>query len=240
MTKTNGALETLELMRRLYGDINFDGLEPNARTYIEAGLRYAEYAARSNAMRWLEKCESPIERIFMAALWALHVPTGIEGWQPQVEVGPYRVDFVYTYNIEGIGVPVKVAVELDGHEFHEKTKAQAKRDKAKDRYLQKQGYYVFRYTGSDVFADPERCIQEIHDFASDKYSEMNAFEDIEHTVAIINNIKKASNAGVYMFKRDRRSTAGRPEDDQTETKERPKVVDPSTSAKEECDRDGVA
>ena len=54
---------------------------------------------------------------------------------------------------------------------------------------------------------------------------------LKRTVNIINNI---------MFKRDRGSTAGRPEDDQIQTKERPKVVYPSTSAKEECDRDGVA
>ena len=227
-------------LKRTTGSVYLDWVESAALAFVETGVRYAFFTAANTAEMLLKECESPIERIFMAAIWSRYSPNSIGGWETQVQIGPYRADFVYTYDMDGIGIPVQVAVELDGHEFHEKTKAQAKRDKAKDRYLQKQGYYVFRYTGSEVFNDPEKCIGEVEEFSSEKFWETNSFEDIESTVNIINNIKTASNSGIYMFKRDRGSTAGRPEDDQTETKERPKVVDPSTSAKEECDRDGVA
>lgn len=173
--------------------LQFDELEPQTKKYIDEGLKLAVHAA----WRWLDKCESPIERIFAAALWALHTPGGPEGWRAQVEIGPYRIDFVYTYDIDGIGVPAKVAVELDGHEFHERTKEQARRDKAKDRYLQQLGYYIFRYTGSEIVNDPAKCIGEVMRFADDKYTEVNRFADIEKAFRVISEIKRASNAGIY-------------------------------------------
>jgi very-short-patch-repair endonuclease len=52
-------------------------------------------------------------------------------------------------------------VECDGHDFHEKTKEQARRDKQRDRFLQSRGYKVLRYTGSEIWADPTECSDEI-------------------------------------------------------------------------------
>ena len=45
-----------------------------------------------------------------------------------------------------------IAVECDGHEFHEKTKQQAARDKARDRD---------RFTGSEIWKDPGACADEV-------------------------------------------------------------------------------
>jgi hypothetical protein len=57
-------------------------------------------------------------------------------------------------------VKKNLIIECDGHEFHEKTKAQAARDKKRDRTLQSLGYVVIRFTGSEVYNDPIACAEE--------------------------------------------------------------------------------
>src|SRR5690606_35457447 len=51
---------------------------------------------------------------------------------PQVLIGHYRVDFMIECRDS---IAEGVIVECDGHEFHERTKEQAARDKARDRFL---------------------------------------------------------------------------------------------------------
>ena len=58
---------------------------------------------------------------------------------------------------------VKIIIEYDGHNFHEKTKEQAKKDKSRDRFLLNNGYYVLRFTGSEIYQNPRKCVQEIED-----------------------------------------------------------------------------
>ena len=55
----------------------------------------------------------------------------------------------------------KLVIEVDGHEFHEKTKQQAYSDKKRDRRMLFEGYQVLRFTGSDVFNNPYECVEEI-------------------------------------------------------------------------------
>ncbi len=54
------------------------------------------------------------------------------------------------------GVPY--VIECDGHDFHERTKEQAQRDKKRDRELQAAGYKVFRFTGSEIWRSRGECI----------------------------------------------------------------------------------
>ncbi len=53
------------------------------------------------------------------------------------------------------------AIEIDGHEWHEKTKEQAQRDKRKDRAYIKKGFIPIHFTGSEVFHNSEDCIREL-------------------------------------------------------------------------------
>ena len=55
----------------------------------------------------------------------------------------------------------RIVVEVDGHEFHEKTKQQASYDKKRDREFNLDGYRVIRFTGSDVFNDPMLCAEHV-------------------------------------------------------------------------------
>lgn len=54
----------------------------------------------------------------------------------------------------------RFVIECDGHDYHEKTKKQAKRDKERDRNMTQLGYTVIRFTGSEIFENPIVCARE--------------------------------------------------------------------------------
>ncbi len=83
----------------------------------------------------------------------------------------YRADFMITGYKENYDDPswqiqplVKCIAEVDGHDFHERTKEQAQRDKRRDRHFQANGFQVFRFTGSEIFRAAEEATREIHEF----------------------------------------------------------------------------
>jgi hypothetical protein len=55
----------------------------------------------------------------------------------------------------------RLIVEVDGHDFHDRTKHQASYDRKRDRELTLMGYHVIRFTGSDVYNDPLECVEDI-------------------------------------------------------------------------------
>lgn len=119
---------------------------------------------------FFQLCESPIEELFGAAALAAE-GCGDVAIVPQWQIGSFRVDFaVYPYafarrNGASLALRPSVAVELDGHEFHERTKAQAARDKSRDRRLVAAGWSVLRFTGSEVWRDPFACVTEAFELA---------------------------------------------------------------------------
>jgi len=81
---------------------------------------------------------------------------------PQQRVLSYRVDFLVVMRSEECGRHIAV-VECDGHDYHERTKAQAKRDKQRDREMQALGYAVLRFTGSEIYKDAAGCAEQVAD-----------------------------------------------------------------------------
>lgn len=80
--------------------------------------------------------------------------------QVDVDVGGkrYRLDFgLRLVDTHEDRPAIFVAVECDGHDFHERTREQAARDRARDRDLQSIGWIVARFTGSEIFRDPREC-----------------------------------------------------------------------------------
>lgn len=81
---------------------------------------------------------------------------------PQKQVDAYRLDFaVHIHTSQS--VVCKFAVEIDGHNFHEKTQEQATRDKSRDRHLARLGYTVLRYTGSEIYRNPRFAVFEVQE-----------------------------------------------------------------------------
>lgn len=126
--------------------------------------------------RWRLGMESPLEAI--CYLW-WHAMVGQSGWlgsqvhldpQQEVEVSGarYRLDFVLHSDMSliermerhGVSWPL-IAVEVDGHGFHEKTPAQVAQRNERDRLLQQAGWLVLHYSWSEMTTRPEECIGEI-------------------------------------------------------------------------------
>lgn len=110
------------------------------------------------AMPWLSaaKCESPIEEIMLTALDPI-IPSA--ELRQQVAIGPYRVDFLIG---KEIGFP-SVVVECDGRRFHDATGEQNQRDRIRDRYFQRMGLAVLRFSGTEIKARAISCAMEVSD-----------------------------------------------------------------------------
>lgn len=89
-------------------------------------------------------------------------------WICQKKIGQYRADFAFAFCSEEIKLE-KIVVECDGHDFHEKTKQQARHDKAKDRYLLSKGWVPIHFTGSEIYNDPAKCVDEVLDYHFSKW-----------------------------------------------------------------------
>jgi len=56
--------------------------------------------------------------------------------------------------------PPKLGIEIDGHIWHEKTKEQVRNDKQRERFLISSGWQLLRFTGSEVYENPKKCVDE--------------------------------------------------------------------------------
>lgn len=89
--------------------------------------------------------ESPIEEMLYEAIFN----AGVVDIRLQYPVGPYRAD---------LAVPeARLAIEADGADYHQ-DKA---RDKKRDEYFTSLGWRVVRFTGSQIYRDPEGCGEEV-------------------------------------------------------------------------------
>lgn len=105
-----------------------------------------------------QHCESPVERLFWSVAYFPLSKIGVI--TPQVDESPYRVDFSLAEIEEAPGL--RIAIEVDGHDYH-KSKEQRDHDYKRDRYLMARGWQIIRFTGSQVYNDPQACTHETVD-----------------------------------------------------------------------------
>lgn len=92
----------------------------------------------------------------------------------QVSIDRYRADLFVEFTTTGFqeyaigGEDTRRAViECDGHDFHERTKEQARHDRRRDREVQGFGLPILRFTGSEIYADAVACGHQILKFFID-------------------------------------------------------------------------
>jgi very-short-patch-repair endonuclease len=134
---------------------------------------HRRYASRRLEMT-LDRCESPLEKLLAMAIlnqpymelqprshWTGRAFAGDDvlnvylQHQEHISGRTCRLDFAL------ITPRMQLNVEVDGHEFHERTKEQARRDKSRDRALTAKGWTVLRFTGQEVWEDAVWCAQQI-------------------------------------------------------------------------------
>lgn len=130
-----------------------------------------------------EQCESPIEEVMAA--WLLSELTydfQMEGcpvyfgcanerrWPTEYDesgvvimcqslVDRYRVDFLIFASV--VGKTAWLAVECDGHDYHERTKEQARRDRSRDRWMALNDIHVMRFTGQEIYENAKLCANQV-------------------------------------------------------------------------------
>lgn len=89
--------------------------------------------------------------------------------QLPIEVGAerYRADMA----VIGALAKKRFVIELDGHDFHERTKEQASRDKRRDRAMSLAGWTILRFTGSEVVKGPMDVACDVLDAMSTAHNE---------------------------------------------------------------------
>jgi len=86
------------------------------------------------------------------------------------EVG--EVDFaVFCPHVSG-NEPL-VIVEVDGHDFHERTHEQASRDRRRIRKVQSLGIPILPFTGTDVVRDSTEAAKEVAEFVDRRIAELS-------------------------------------------------------------------
>jgi very-short-patch-repair endonuclease len=137
------------------------------------------------SVEWVEKklcrCESELERVFVMLLGVLtagvdnisfagEFPPQSEGVgrrfvldiTQQVPVAGYRCDFMLTIRSVTSQRFMRLAIECDGHSFHDRTPEQASSDRQRDRKLLAIAVPTLRYTFSDLTKRPDEFMQDFH------------------------------------------------------------------------------
>jgi very-short-patch-repair endonuclease len=113
------------------------------------------------------KLMSPIEEDFLRA-WLGGARPEVVGerlkvgpwWiEPQAHVGPFHVDFVCGVDFGSLSADL--VVELDGHEFHQKTAEQVESDRKRDRAFVRIGAVALRFTGREITRSAKACVDEV-------------------------------------------------------------------------------
>lgn len=147
-----------------------------ALTVVAHSRSDVEDAIRSDAYR----TDSPIEAQFATwfsaarghqlslgnARFALQLRP--QTWVECESGARYRVDFVMEPMDEWLraalcraGLSLRIGIELDGHDFHERTREQVIERNRRDRDLSGMGWRVLHYSGSELRRNPMVAVAEV-------------------------------------------------------------------------------
>jgi uncharacterized protein DUF559 len=142
---------------------------PNRSSPIEAMLLGAlietgpQLGCEINLYRgWRSASEPPVAHSEDATYPAVCDPSvAIVGIFPDANLHGYRADLLVV--LERKKWVTWLAVECDGHDWHERTQQQAAYDRARDRALLQHGVITIRFTGSEINRDANQCAREVLD-----------------------------------------------------------------------------
>lgn len=122
--------------------------------YYRSDFIVETHDSLNNILKQAEKL-TPIEGIvlFYLARLQMYFGTGLFIISSQYKIDDYIVDFFIEYKQKD--GHKKIIVECDGHEFHEKTKEQAAKQKKRDRHFATKEFIMLHYSGSDIVNQPE-------------------------------------------------------------------------------------
>lgn len=124
----------------------------------------------------LADTESPIEQVMAIELARIGAVDNFYYFNPKIDVlglekqaviecesKKYRVDFLIPvcYRINGSQHLKQFVIECDGYEYHERTKKQINARNERDRILNRNGYIVLHYSGSEIIKSGVSCARDV-------------------------------------------------------------------------------
>lgn len=146
-------------------------------------MREEFLGGHDSALRYVPSLQfdSPLEVLFW--LWWGACTIGTRYFEESIELRPqaevtvgnqrFRVDFLVAPTEDALAIRPEwtpLAVELDGHAFHERTPEQVARRDQRDRVLQAAGWRVFHYSFQEFTRNPVDCTSEVIVFARAQFS----------------------------------------------------------------------
>lgn len=172
----------MENFKKITYDIDEDVIEDLLVDKVKSTLDCKVNSYRDRLLYTLYNCESPIEQLMALELddveyyFIASDTIEIIGNSCQVDIKcddkKYRVDFlmeiVFKYNGKYKNI-LKLIIECDGHDFHEKTKEQVIKDNKRDRDLKNEGYEILHFSGSEIYNNTFNISKDIKKFIIKKY-----------------------------------------------------------------------
>ena len=160
----------LEVYGHLFPELPSTAMRPDVKSRLDWFKRRIAKEFEVEFTRQINSnvISSPIEQIFLLewkfagldkklnVLLSPHEPI-------PTDVASYTVDFLIVPEDPALE-NVKIAIELDGHEFHEKTQQQVRNDKVRERAIVQQGVTVLRFSGSEIVRNARGCVEEVEKF----------------------------------------------------------------------------
>ena len=172
----------MKKFKKITYDISEDMIEDLLVDKVKTTLNAKVNGYRDRLLYTLYNCESPMEQLMAMALddvdYYFIASNTIEiiGNSHQVDIKcdskNYRVDFLmeiaFKYNNHYLKL-LKLIIECDGHEFHEKTKEQVIKDNQRDRDLKNEGYEILHFSGSEIYNNSYDISKDIKKFIIRQY-----------------------------------------------------------------------
>ncbi|MDD4111338.1 MAG: DUF559 domain-containing protein [Clostridia bacterium] len=157
-------------------DLEAEEVKPYLAKKVLDALEWETSWLESDLIHSMVDCQSPIEQLM--ALYLCHIGNSyrviskevkldlnILGYisQSEIKIGnkTYSVDFEACVCDNKTNEYKSFVIECDGHDFHEKTKEQVRKDKERERDLIKSGRTVIRFSGSEIYRDASGCASEV-------------------------------------------------------------------------------
>lgn len=170
--------EFKKITEKLFYDENFN-LKESIDEKVDMVIYDNSCEYRDVLEESLIDCESPVEQLLAISLEKINLLQMFK-YNPFVDViaidkqewldcngKQYRVDFLIPVIYKNQENKMFV-VECDGHEFHQKTKKQVEKDNERNRNLQKAGYEVIRFSGTEIWHRSDQCASEIRNIILSK------------------------------------------------------------------------
>lgn len=163
-----------------------------ARHYREdcAGIAFQEWMDHTvfQQNEFTPRFDSPLEAAFFA-WWSAMIGEGwinrhihlIEQQDVTIAGNHFRLDFVvgplapFQARLENHGLAWRpIAVELDGHTFHEKTRDQVTYRNQRDRLLQQADWRVFHISFDEMRTSPENAVGEVIGYSIQQFTALQS------------------------------------------------------------------